>query len=193
MLKDTPARYHPLQVTFHWLVVAMLFSMFVLGKYMTGLPNDSAKLLPLGLHIALGIATVVIIIARFIARLRLPQPAPAHTGNAFLDLLGRIVHYALYLLVLLMAISGISLSLRAGLLPIVFGNSGAALPPDLMVYSARMLHGFVAPILLGTVLLHIGAALYHQLLLKDHIFRRMSFEKKQAATLPEKTGEHVQP
>lgn len=173
MSKDLPTRYHPLQVSFHWLVLGLLFAMFLLGKYMSGLPNDSAKILPLGIHILLGIATVIVIVIRFIARYRLPQPAPAHTGNTLLDLTGKVVHYALYGLVLLMAISGMSLSLRAGLLPIVFGGSGVTLPSDFFVYSARALHGTVARILVVTVVLHVGAALYHQFLRKDHLLARM--------------------
>jgi cytochrome b561 len=177
MSKDLPTRYHPLQVSFHWLVVVLLFAMFLLGKYMSGLPNDAGKILPLGVHILLGIVTVIVIVIRFIARFRFPQPAPARTGSALLDLAGKVVHYALYTLVLLMAISGISLSLRAGLLPIVFGGSGAALPADFFVFSARALHGLVARVLVVMVGLHVGAALYHQFMLKDNLLARMWYGK----------------
>jgi cytochrome b561 len=178
MSKDLPTRYHPLQVSFHWLVVALLLAMFLLGKYMTGLPNDTGKLLPLGIHITLGVISLVVIIARFLARFRLPQPASANTERTFLDWISKIVHYALYALVLLMAISGISLSLQSGLVPIVFGASDAALPVDFYAFNARRLHGLVAPALVLLVVLHVGAALYHQFLLKDNLLARMWFEKK---------------
>lgn len=182
MSKYRSARYHPLQVRFHWLVVALLLAMFILGKYMAGLPNDPGKLLPLGIHITLGIITLIVVVVRFIARFRLPQPAPATTGNKFLDRISRIVHYALYALVFLMVISGISLSMQTGLLPIVFGGSGAALPADFFAFNARKLHGLVAPALALTVLLHVGAALYHQFLLKDRLMARMWFRKNQDTT-----------
>jgi cytochrome b561 len=184
MLKDLPTRYHPLQVSFHWLVVALLLAMFLLGKYMSGLPNDTEKLLPLGIHITLGLITLIILVARFIARFRLPQPAPANTEHTFLDWVSKIVHYALYALVLLMTISGISLSLQSGLLPIVFGGSSAALPVDFYAFNARRLHGLVAPALALLVMLHVGAALYHQFLLKDKLLSRMWFEKKTRQTAP---------
>ena len=71
MSKVIPARYHPLQVSFHWLVVVLLFAAFILGKYMSGLPNDAAKIVPIGVHMILGFVTLFVIIARFIARLRL--------------------------------------------------------------------------------------------------------------------------
>jgi len=178
MSKNKPARYHPLQVSFHWLIVILVFAAFIVGKTMSGLPNDAGKLTSLAIHMTLGTATLIVLIARFIARLRLPRPAHATTGSAFLDWVGKAVHYALYALVFLMAVSGMSLSMQAGLLPIVFGGSGAALPTDFYAFNARMLHGVVAPALLLLVVLHVGAALYHQFMLKDNLLARMWFEKK---------------
>ena len=178
MSKYSPARYHPLQVSFHWLVVVLLLAMFLLGKYMSGLPNDTAKLVLLGVHITLGVITMIVVIARFIARFRLPQPASSSTGHRFLDWISKAVHYGLYALVLLMAISGISLSLQSGLFPIVFGGTGAALPVDFSAFNARRLHGLVASALVFLVVLHVGGALYHQFLLKDKLLARMWFEKK---------------
>ncbi len=177
MSKNIPARYHPLQVSFHWLTVFLLFTMFLLGKYMSGLPNDAGKFVPLGIHITLGVVTLIIVVARFIARSRFPRPASATTGNVFLDQIGKVVHYALYVLVFLMVVSGMSLSLQAGLLPIIFGGSGASLPVDFYAFNARMLHGFIAPALALLVVLHVGAALYHQFMLKDNLLARMWYGK----------------
>ena len=178
MTKNTPARYHPLQVTFHWLTVILLFSMFPLGTYMSRLPNDAGKIILLTVHTILGSMILIVIIARFINRFRLPRPAHATAGNAFLDWIGKVVHYLLYMLVFLMVVSGISLSLQAGLLPIIFGGSGVALSADFYVFVTRMLHGVIAPMLALLVVLHIGAALYHQFVLKDNLLSRMWYKKK---------------
>jgi len=161
----------------HWLVVILVFVAFVIGKSMSGQPNDDAKLTPLALHMGIGLITLVVIVVRFITRLRLPKPDHATTGNAFLDWVGKAVHYALYLLVFLMAVSGISLSMQSGLPSIVFFGAGA-LPTDLYDFTARMLHGFIAPALALLVLLHVGAAFYHQLALKDNLFARMWYGKQ---------------
>lgn len=172
-----PTRHHPLLVSLHWLTVFLVFAAFGLGKFMSGQPNEAAKVPLLAAHMALGLMTLVVIVGRFIARMRLPKPAYASTGNALLDKLGEVVHYALYLLVLLMSISGMSLSMQAGLTPIVFGASGASLPADFYSLSARLLHGFVALALLLLILLHIGAAFYHQFMLKDNLLARMWYGK----------------
>ena len=177
MSKNTPARYHPLQVSFHWLVVVLLFAAFVLGKYMSALPNDAGKIAPIGIHMLLGGITLIVIIARFIARMRLPKPAHVTAGNAFFDQIGKVVHYALYAFVFLMAVSGMALSFQSGLIPIVIGGSGASLPADFFDFTSRMLHGFIAPALVLLVLLHVGAALYHQFMLRDNLLARMWYEK----------------
>lgn len=177
MSKNIPARFHPLQVSFHWLTVILVFATFVLGKYMSGLPNEAGKIAPLGAHMILGIITLVVIIARFITRLRFPKPAHVTAGNAFFDWVGKAVHYALYAFVFLMTVSGMSLSLQSGLVPIVFGGSGASLPADFFDFTSRMLHGFIAPALLLLVILHVGAALYHQFMLKDNLLARMWYGK----------------
>jgi cytochrome b561 len=178
MKQTTPTRYHSLQVTLHWLTVVLIFAAFILGKFMSRLPNDDvSKLTPLAIHMSLGITTLVVIVVRFITRMKLPRPAYASTGNALLDGLGKFVHYALYLMVFLMAVSGMSLSLQTGLPSIVFFGSGASLPADFFDFAARALHGFIAPTLLLLILLHVGAAFYHQLFIKDKLFARMWYGK----------------
>jgi cytochrome b561 len=177
MSTNTNVRYHPLQVSLHWLVVILIFATFLLGKYMSGIPNGSEKIPLLGIHMVLGLITLVVIVLRFIARLRLPRPASVKTGNAFLDWVSKAVHDALYVLVFLMALSGMSLSLQSGLMSTAFGASGAALPADFFEFRARLLHGFIAPALLVLVLLHVGAAFYHQFALKDNLLSRMWYGK----------------
>jgi len=177
MLQNTNARYHPLQVSLHWLVVILIFATFLLGKYMSRMPNESEKIPLLGIHMALGLVTLVVIVLRLIARLRLPRPVSIKTGNAFLDWVSKAVHEALYVLVFLTALSGMSLSLQSGLMPTVFGVSSASLPADFFEFRARLLHGFIAPALLVLVLLHVGAAFYHQFALKDNLLSRMWYSK----------------
>jgi cytochrome b561 len=77
-----------------------------------------------------------------------------------------------------MVISGLSLSIQTDLIPIVFGGSGAALPADFLVYNARSLHGLVARALFVLVGLHAGAALYHEIWIKDKLMTRMWFGQK---------------
>jgi cytochrome b561 len=178
MSQSIPTRYHPLQIALHWLTVALILAEFVLGKITSSLPNtDMAKLTPMAIHMSLGIITLIVILVRISLRSKYPQPAYAATGNAFLDDFGKLVHFALNFLAAVLALSGITFAMQAGLVPIVFFGSGAPLPPDLFVFLMRGVHGVVAPTLLLLILIHFGAALYHQFILKDNLFARMGRSK----------------
>lgn len=48
----------------------------------------------------------------------------------------------------------------------------------------KELHGFLANLLMGLVVIHIGAALKHQFVDKDRLLERMRPERKQASGEP---------
>jgi cytochrome b561 len=86
----------------------------------------------------------------------------------------------LYLLLLLMAASGIATAVQAGLPGIVFGGSGALLPESFGIYRPRVAHGVIAKLLLALAVLHVLAALYHQFVRKDNLLSRMWFGRERA-------------
>ncbi len=176
---EKPKRYHPLLVALHWLLALLIIFMLMVGLLsLKWMPNNPAKLLPLGFHMATGILILVLMLVRLVVRVTTKKPAPATAGNRFLDFIGKLTHYALYLFAILMAFSGIGISAQAGLAPIVFGASGAPLPEDFFVYPARYGHGYIAIILIVLILLHFAAAMYHQFFRKDGLLSRMWFGKE---------------
>jgi cytochrome b561 len=81
-------------------------------------------------------------------------------------------------LVLAMVGTGFAAAILAGLNRIVFRGSGELLPQDFADYRSFAAHGYLALLLVGFVALHFLAALYHQLVLKDRLFRRMWFARR---------------
>jgi cytochrome b561 len=175
-----PSRYHPGLVALHWLVaILVLFSLGMGMLVLEEIPNSSPdKIDALRGHMIAGIVILLLMLIRLALRLKTKRPAPATTGNAVLDRLALITHWGFYLLVLLMAASGIATSVQAGLPAIVFGGSGAPLPESFSIYVPRMVHGATAGVLLGLVILHAGAALYHQFVRRDNLLSRMWFGKR---------------
>ena len=102
------------------------------------------------------------------------HPAPATIGNALLVRIAPAMHWAFYLLVLLMAGSGVAMSVLAGLPGIVFGGVGT-LPMNFDALPPRAVHGVVAKLLMLVIGLHIAAALYHQFIRRDGLLSRMGF------------------
>jgi cytochrome b561 len=77
-----------------------------------------------------------------------------------------------------MAGTGYATGILAGLPEIAFAGSGDPLPPSFLDLSTFMAHGVLAAPLAGFVALHVAAALYHQLMRKDGLLRRMPFGRR---------------
>jgi len=175
-----PSRYHPALVSLHWLLAFLILFSLGMGTFLLKeIPNSSPdKIFALRGHMIAGIVILVLMLVRLVVRVTTARPAPAATGNALLDRLAMLAHYGLYVLVILMAASGIALSVQSGLGDIVFGGSGAPLPESFAAFTPRRVHGLIASLLLALVALHVLASLYHQFIRRDGLFSRMWFGKR---------------
>lgn len=171
-----PRRYHRALVTLHWLLALMLIVALAMGTFaLKTVPNSSPdKIGALQGHMIAGGLILLLTLARLVVRLKTVHPAPASTGNAMLDRLAPLTHWGLYVLVLLMAGSGVAMSVLAGLPQIVFGGVGS-LPVNFDALPPRAVHGIVAKLLMLAIGLHIAAALYHQFVRRDGLLARMGF------------------
>ena len=174
-----PKRYHTALVTLHWLLALMLIAMLAMGTLvLKTAPNSSPdKIGALQGHMIGGGLILLSTVLRLVVRLKSDHPAPATTSNALLDRLAPATHWALYLLVLLMAGSGVAMSVLAGLPGIVFGGVGS-LPVNFDALPPRAVHGIVAKLLMLAIGLHIAAALYHQFIRRDGLPSRMGFGQR---------------
>lgn len=170
-------KYHPLLVTLHWLIALMIFvALAAGGLVLANMPPDSPdKVTGLGGHMIFGMAIGVLLIVRLITRLRTAHPPHAQTGNNLLDRIGVWTHWGFYALIAGMVLTGLATAYGAGLFPIVYGGVAETLPPGLAELPQRAAHGFIATLLVALIGLHIAAAIYHQMILKDGLLRRMWF------------------
>jgi cytochrome b561 len=169
----TPAtRYHPLLVALHWLLAVFVIGALLLGFfYLAATPNsDPQKIAVLRLHMAGGMVILALMLLRFIIRLRTARP---RTTRAAL-----ISHYGFYLLLVLMAGTGLATAIAAGLNSIVLQHSGEPLPPSFSPYPAFIAHGLIASLLAGLIALHVLVALHHQFVSKDSLLARMFFGRR---------------
>jgi cytochrome b561 len=178
--KVNPSRYHPALVALHWFLAVFIVAALILGMFaLKTTPNSSPdKIAALRAHMGGGIAILVLMGIRLFIRVRTSKPNSATIGNSSLDRLAPLSHYGFYLLIFLMVGTGLATALYAGLFGIVFGHSGAPLPETFMVFPTRVMHGFIAKIILGLIGLHVLAALYHQFIRQDGLIRRMWFGRR---------------
>lgn len=173
-------RYHPLLVILHWLLAVMIILGLVMGgNVLADTPNsEPQKLFYLKMHMSMGIIILVLMIVRLVIRLLTKKPSHADIGNTIINKLGLMTHYLFYLIVILMAGSGLAIANMAGLPDIVFGGSGAALPVNFDAYPPRIAHGILGFVLTLVIAGHVLAFLYHQFVRKDGLFSRMWFGKR---------------
>jgi cytochrome b561 len=180
-------RYRPLWVILHWLMAILVFTTFGIGLLsLAYTPNTSPKIVPLGIHMGLGIAILLIVIVRYILRVLVFKPqkratlAPAITAKSkpLLDRMSVYVHPLLYLFTALMAALGIAIAIPADLFPIVLAGNAAALPANFYIYPARAWHGTLSLVLMLLIVQHVLAAVFHQFLKGENFLGRMWFTKE---------------
>jgi cytochrome b561 len=174
------SRYHPLLVALHWLLALLIIAMLCAGFFLLApMSNvDPQKIGILLVHMSLGMLILGLTVIRFMVRVLTAKPADAATGYVALDRTAHLVHYGFYLLVVLMAGSGLATAILAGLNRSVFQKTGEALPATFDAYPTFTAHSVLALLLAGLIVLHVAAALYHRFAKQDHLLRRMGFGRR---------------
>ena len=150
-------KYHPALVLLHWtlawfIVASLLFGFFVLRVVPDG---DPRKIDMLEWHMGLGMAILAAMLARLVVRWCTARPA------------------AFYVLVVGMVATGYATALIAHLNDIVFARNGAPLPPSFDAFPTFRLHGWIAALLAILIALHVLGGLWHWLVRRDGVMRRM--------------------
>lgn len=193
-----PQRYTKTAILLHWLIGLLLIGMLALGFWMSELPKDTPKAatfdlfhwgvysvtLPepvsvrtfyFNLHKSLGVTVLALIVLRILWRLTHAAPTMPATMRAWEKKLAHGAHHLLYLLMVLMPISGFVMSLFSKYGVMWFGMplvAGLDNPKWRDVFED--VHGSLALLLSLVVVLHVLAALKHQWIDKDNLMQRMS-------------------
>ncbi|WP_295532415.1 cytochrome b [uncultured Thioclava sp.] len=173
---DSPA-YRPTARLLHWLIAALILLMIPAGQIMIvkGLPRGLQDALFL-FHKNAGVVIGLLMLVRLGFRLRYPPPPLPPSVAPLQARIAGITHALLYLLVFVMVVSGY-LRVMAGGFPIE--GLDALGVPDLMGRNpgletvAKTTHAITRLALVVLIGLHIGAALFHALWLRDGVMARM--------------------
>ncbi|NNE78953.1 MAG: cytochrome b [Silicimonas sp.] len=175
-------RYHPFLVTLHWLLALMVIGGLIMGTFvLAATPNDDPfKITSLTMHMSMGVLILVLMVLRLIVRMATSKPPHADIGNPLLNKGAIAAHWAFYLLVFAMCLSGLATANVAGLPAIIFGGSGEPLPANFDDIAPRAAHGVIATLLTLLIVAHVAAGLYHQYVRKDGLLGRMWFGDRDA-------------
>jgi cytochrome b561 len=158
----------------HWLLAASLVSMLFIGVGMVGSLDHYGALL--AVHRPLGILVLVLAVVRLIVRWRSSLPPFPETMSERERFIASASEKLMYALMISLPLIG-WLMLSAGHTPIVLVGP-LHLPPLLapnprLFATLRSLHTGLAYTLFITFLAHLGAVLFHTLIVRDGLLSRM--------------------
>ena len=159
-------KYSPSMRLLHWLMALIIIGLTVLGIYMTGLDKTPFKFQLYGLHKSFGFIALLLIALRIIIRSRSRVPALPAALTAVERKLAHAGHHALYLLMVIMPVSGYVMSSahpeRHGAW--LFGYRLPDLPAS-EFWSGLMhqTHSIAGYVLVVVLVLHIAGAVKHRI------------------------------
>jgi cytochrome b561 len=160
----------------HWLMAVLIVTMLFVGAGMVTSVSERHQSL-IALHKPLGIAILILVLIRIVVRLRNgapPLPASVPGPQRFV---AHLSHLLLYALMLAMPLIGWAMVSAGGYPVTLYGP--IHLPPIAPAnawWFARLhfAHTYLAYLLFLTVLLHLGAALFHGLIRRDGVLSSMA-------------------
>ncbi len=175
------SKYHPAIVVLHWVLAWFILASLAFGFFVLAVvPNtDPRKLDMLEWHMGLGMAILAAMLVRLVLRWRTARPSPAGVGTPASARAAGWAHLAFYVLVIGMVATGYATALIARLNDIVFARNGAPLPASFEVYPTFRAHGAIATVMTVLIALHVLGALWHWLVRRDGVMRRMGLGGRQ--------------
>ncbi|OHV66021.1 cytochrome B [Mesorhizobium sp. LCM 4577] len=164
-------RYSQITIAIHWLTVVL-----VVVAWFTAVGGRHARTDPSYVHFTVGLAVLLLVIPRLLARRLGAAPRIEDPQNPWLDLAARAGHTLLYVLLIALPLSGWYAASRLGV-PVSF--LGVGLPSLTAAVQGAPgeiadLHETAGTLILWLAGLHALIALWHQFVLKDRTLERMN-------------------
>jgi len=174
-VRDTTAGYGMPTRLVHWLMAAAIIGMYVLGLWMVELDYYSPyyRIAP-DIHRSVGMILLGLLLVRFAWRLGNAKPSDDELSPVE-RVIGTIVHWGFYPLLLALMVSGYLMSTADGRPVAVFDwfSVPAIIHDKGMEKTAGEIHELLADVTMVVVLLHAIAALKHHFLDRSRVLTRM--------------------
>lgn len=176
-------RYSATAKMFHWLIVALIVLEYSIVLIMPDLKGSDNPTSIVNIHMSVGVTILIVMFARLGWRLTHPISGDLSNSSWWQNIAARWTHILLYTLLTLMPIIGWVWASSRGWTVTLFNTVTL---PALVSHGSSLgnvaggLHSLISTAILALIAIHIGAAFYHRLILKDSILGRMlpkQFEK----------------
>lgn len=172
-IKSSPTRYGAVAIAIHWITALAILGMLASGLLAANSADEAAKITLLRGHAIMGSLIGVLTVLRVVWWVFFDKrPADQAGMSNSQALASHVVHYALYAVILVMVSSGFATVILTGANLQLFGTAPLPLP-DFTLAPPFTVHGMLARVLIALLIGHIGAALWHQFVRRDHLLARM--------------------
>jgi cytochrome b561 len=174
-LKNTLTRYGAVAQLFHWAIVALVITQFVLANRAEGL-SPVAKIGVLATHKSVGITILGLALLRLTWRLFNPVPPLPAGAPRWQDRAAHVSHFLLYALLFITPVLGWLMSSARNFSVSWFGlvTLPDFIPPSKAAYQTlHAAHEFLAKSLAVIAVVHAAAALKHHFFDRNDVLRRM--------------------
>lgn len=165
----------------HWSIAGIVLVILLIAAIIAYAPKFADSLNLLSAHIYLGVIVLLLSFFRIFWRLIHFHPSLAGIVSKSEQIIAETVYFLLYLLLILIPLSGIILCNYNGIMGLL---SEFHLPQLVTIrYNAITrimlnLHQNLSLIFIGLLTAHIGAALFHKFFYQNIVWQRMAITKK---------------
>jgi cytochrome b561 len=175
-IKNNESRYGLVAQLFHWTIVVLVITQYVLANQAEGLPRGMQLLAVLARHKSFGMTILGLASLRLIWRLVNPVPREPALAPRWQHLASRVSHFILYAALFTTPIFGWLMSSARNFSVSWFGlfTFPNLVAPSQETYDFfHAAHEVSATVLFWVALIHIAAALKHHFYDRDNVLRRM--------------------
>lgn len=165
-------------VIIHWLTLVLLVAAWLLGENLAEATDESkATLAGYMVHALVGVAILLLTVARLIFRIK--DGAPPPMGQTFMDKVAKGVHHALYILLFVLPVSGMLTIITSDARKALLSGDAALLPKEhgYEHVFAHEVHEILVTLLIVLGAIHLAGVIKHQFIMKDGLMKRMSLRK----------------
>ena len=160
----------------HWLVAASVLTTAPVAIAMTRVAEGPTRDTLYNFHKSLGVVILILMLLRLINRIAVGAPIPDPGIEPWQKTLSSAVHGTLYLLLLAMPVVGYIANSAFGATTPFFGLfelPAIVAKNEALATQLFTLHRWTGWLVILLVLMHVGAALYHQFVRRDDVLKRM--------------------
>ncbi len=175
-LKSTAQSYSAVTKILHWLMAILVVTCWMLGVLTNDALKVSSRTVTLFVHIAVGLALLDVLVLRALWRAMSSPPPAERPIFGIWPRVGRLMHYLLYAMLLMVPVTGILLQFSVGKgLPLY----GVAEIPSPLAFDATFaiimteVHELSAHSLMILAAIHALAVLVHHYVFRDRTLVRM--------------------